>query len=258
MIPRHNRPRECKPARGAVLRTQLRLGGGGEDIEVEDVFAGNARLRDGGDLCERLALRRRSVAERIRTPRHDFTCTGARKRRSPHGGSANGRARNAAKSGARSHAPHPRWSRRRRARLLLPDAWAISPPFPSLQQRLGCFHVGDEDVDPSSGQCRVNGGVLALAAGEADAVRDPAQRVGVDADDPVVELTVYQHAGGVEVALGHTSPTAPAARSLSCSAGSCGVAARAEQRRRGQAPDADQRHGETRSTRRPPIPWPGR
>ena len=67
-----------------------------------------------------------------------------------------------------------------------------------LQQHGGRPSVGDQHVDPSSGDRGMNSCVLALAAGDADASWDLMEGIGIDADYTVIESAGHQLARGVE------------------------------------------------------------
>jgi hypothetical protein len=66
----------------------------------------------------------------------------------------------------------------------LSPATAIAFP---VQQCGGSCCIGDQDVDPFASDGGVNGFVLALAAGDADATWGLAKRVGIDADHSIIQ-----------------------------------------------------------------------
>jgi hypothetical protein len=70
------------------------------------------------------------------------------------------------------------------AKRPLSPATAIAFP---VQQCGGSCCIGDQDVDPFAADGGVNGFVLALAAGDADATWGLAKRVGIDADHSIIE-----------------------------------------------------------------------
>ena len=61
--------------------------------------------------------------------------------------------------------------------------------------------ISKQNVDPAASDSGADCGVLTVAAGNPYASRDPTQCVGVDADHPVIKITVHQVPGSVEVSL---------------------------------------------------------